>query len=277
VCFCACFFDINSVSYPYTKLKEGDIVLSSERQDKILGMLKQDGIVHSMELMKQFSVSKETVRRDLKELEQQGLLKKVYGGAILDRIDPGTVPFQDRKSRHAAEKQEIAVSAMALVKEGMAVALDASTTDLAIAAQLKASFRNLTILTNSLAIANELSDAQGFRVIVTGGVLHDYEMSVIGDICCSTIRRFHVDIYFLSCNGLSLSSGITDYGESEVDAKHAFMQCAKRIILVCSHDRFEVVSLLNVCTIEEIDGIITDSQLPPQVKELYENNGVHIT
>lgn len=251
-------------------------MLSSERHKIIMDNLKKNGIVHSTDLIEHFGVSKETIRRDLMELEQQGFLKKVYGGAVLDKVDPSFTPFRDRKNKSVSEKQEIAMLAIRCVKEGMSIAMDVSTTNLAIAEQLKHHFHSLTILTNSLAIANELLDADGFTVILTGGILHRDEMSINGDICRETIRRFNVDLYFMSCNGVSLKAGITDFGEGEVMTKRALIDIAKKIILVCSSDRFDVISLINVCDIKKAGYIITDSALPAQVKALYEGNGVHI-
>jgi len=238
--------------------------------------LKIDGVVHTSDLIKLFGVSKETIRRDLVELEQLGFLKKVYGGAVLEKVDPSFTPFRDRKNKSVTEKQEIAKLAMRYVKEKMSIAMDVSTTNLAIAEQLKQHFHSLTILTNSLAIAYELLDAEGFTVILTGGILHREEISINGDICCETIRRFNVDLYFMSCNGVSLKSGITDFGEGEVMTKRALIDIAKKIILVCSSDRFDVISLINVCDIKKPSFIITDSALPAQVKALYESNGIHI-
>lgn len=251
-------------------------MLSLERYKYIMDKLKKDGIVHSTDLIEHFGVSKETIRRDLMKLEQEGLIKKVYGGAVLDKVDPSFTPFRDRQNKSVSEKHEIAKLAMRSVKEGMSIAMDVSTTNLTIAEQLKQYFHSLTILTNSLAIANELLDADGFTVILTGGILHREEISINGDICCETIRHFNVDLYFMSCNGVSLKSGITDFGEGEVMTKRAMIDIAKKIVLVCSSDRFDVFSLIKVCDIKKASYVITDSALPAQVKALYESNGVHI-
>jgi len=251
-------------------------LLTAERHRKILEELKEHRIVHSSELMEQFHVSKETIRRDLNLLEEQGLLRKVYGGAVLDRVDPSFSPFQDRIVRNPLQKEEIALLAARYVKESMSIAMDVSTTNLAIARHLKKTFRHLTILTNSLAIASELMDAEDFTVILTGGTLHRKEMAVNGDICRENISRFHVDLYFLSCNGVSLTSGITDFGVDEVSTKRAILRHAKRVILVCTSDRFDVTSLLSVCDLHLPDCIITDSQLSGHVRAVYESNHVRI-
>lgn len=251
-------------------------MLTTERHQKILDDLKEHGIVHSTDLMERFNVSKETIRRDLSTLESQGLLKKVYGGAVVDRIDPSFSPFQERIVRSPLQKEEIALFAERYVEESMSIAMDVSTTNLAIVRHLKKTFHHLTILTNSLAIASELMDTEGFTVILTGGILHRGEMAVNGDICRENIFRFNVDLYFLSCNSVSLSSGITDFGGDEVSTKRALLQIAKRVILVCTSDRFDVISLLNVCDLRLPDCIITDSHLPAQVKSIYESNHIRI-
>lgn len=107
--------------------------------------------------MEQFHVSKETIRRDLNLLEEQGLLWKVYGGAALDRIDPSFSTFQDRIVRNPLQKEDSALLAARYVKESMSIAMNVSTTNLAIARHLKKTFRHLTILTNSLAIASDMT------------------------------------------------------------------------------------------------------------------------
>lgn len=117
---------------------------------------------------------------------------------------------------------------------------------------------------------------EDFTVILTGGTLHRKEMAVNGEICCENISRFHVDLYFLSCNGISLTSGITDFGVDEVSTKRALLQHAKRMILVCTSNRFDVTSLLNVCDLHLPDCIITGSQLPRHVRAAYESKHVRI-
>lgn len=255
---------------------QGGHMIHSERQQRIISILEKKGVVHSTELINEMAVSKETIRRDLLELEKEGILKRVYGGAVKDVIDSSSTSFMERSKTKFEEKEFIARTAMSFVHENMSIALDVSTTNLAIAKALKSNFEHLTIVTNSLAIANELVTAKGFNVILTGGTLHHEELSFNGDICRSNLQNYHVDLYFLSCNGVSLASGITDFGENEVLTKKVIMSIANRIICVATSDRFDVVSLLHVANLDTLSCIITDNKISKSVLDLYTSNNINI-
>lgn len=251
-------------------------MLAEERYKKILQLLEKDNSVKTSALTKLFNVSIETIRRDLEYLENEGLLKRVYGGAVLDKVDAKQQVFQVREKDHFDEKIEIAQIACRFVEEGQSIAMDVSTTNLEIAKMLKQKFRMLTILTNSLIIANELADMDDYTVILTGGILRKEEYSLIGEMCETNIGQFHVDLAFISASGISLNAGITDYGFGEVQAKKRMLDIAQKIIVVCNSSRFDVISLLKVCDLSRVDQIITDAKLKDHVAERYKRAGLEI-
>lgn len=251
-------------------------MLAEDRYRKIKELLKKDGSVRVTVLTELFGVSTETVRRDLEYLEKEGVLRRVHGGAIQDIIDTHEFRFQDRTRLYQKNKLEIAELACRFVEEESSVALDVSTTNLEIARLLKQRFHRLTILTNSLDIASELTDAENFTVILTGGILHHSERSLVGDTCNSHIRQYHVNTCFISASGISLNSGITDVGFGEVGAKKQMIDIAQKVIVVCNHSRFDIVSLLKVCDLMRIDCILTDSGLSREVMERYTEAGVNV-
>lgn len=244
-------------------------MLAEERYRKIKELLRREGSVRVPVLVDLFGVSTETVRRDLEFLEKEGVLKRVHGGAIQDLIDTHEFRFQDREGQFQESKMEIAELACHFVEEDSSVALDVSTTNLEIARLLKQKFERLTVLTNSLDIASELAGKEGFTVILSGGVVHHSERSLVGDACLEHIRQYHVNTCFLSASGISLSSGLTDVGFGEVAAKKQMINVAQENIVVCNHSRFDVVSLLKVCDLMRIDYILTDSNLNPEVAARY--------
>lgn len=251
-------------------------VLAEDRYKKILQLLEKDNSVKTSALIKLFGVSVETVRRDLEYLENEGLLKRVYGGAVLDKVDARQQVFQAREKDHFDEKVEIAEIASRFVEEGQSIAMDVSTTNLEVARKLKQKFTILTVLTNSMIIANELADMDHYTVILTGGVLRKEEYSLVGDMCETNISQFHVDVAFISASGISLSAGITDYGFGEVQAKKKMIDIAQKVIVVCNSSRFDVMSLLKVCDLAKVDQIITDSKLNDCVMERYRKADVEI-
>ena len=200
----------------------------------------------------------------------------MHGGAIQDIIDTHEFRFQDRTQLFQQNKMEIAELACRFVEEESSVALDVSTTNLEIARMLKQRFQRLTILTNSLDIVSELTDAENFTVILTGGILHHSEHSLTGDTCLNHIRQYHVNTCFISASGISLNSGITDVGFGEVAAKKEMIDVAQKVIVVCNHSRFDIVSLLKVCDLMRIDCILADSGLSRETVERYAEAGVTV-
>lgn len=249
-------------------------MLTPDRHRAILSMLNENQSLKSKELSTKFQVSMETIRRDMEYLEQQGLLVRVHGGVTLGSKDLSHPFFDARIQHHLSEKEYIAKLIPQFIHEGMSIAIDAGTTNLFIAKVLKEHFHHLTILTNSLAIANELASAKDFQIILPGGTLNHDELSLSGEICNTTILKHHVDLFLLSCYGVSIHAGVTDFDEGEVAAKHAFVKSAQKTILSCTSDRFDVVSLITVCDLSSIDFIVTDQLLSPDIASQYKEAGV---
>lgn len=249
-------------------------MLTPDRHRAIIAMLNENQSLKSKDLSIKFQVSMETIRRDMAYLEKQGFLVRVHGGVTLGSKDLSHPFFDTRIQHHLSEKEYIAGLIPQFIQEGMSIAIDAGTTNLVIAKTLKERFSQLTIITNSLAIANELVSAKNFQIILPGGTLNHEELSLSGEICNTTIQKHHVDLFLLSCYGVSLHAGVTDFDAGEVAAKHAFVQSAQKTILSCTSDRFDVISLINVCDLSSIDCIVTDQLLSPTIANRYQEAGV---
>lgn len=250
-------------------------MLAQDRYKKIYEILEKGNSVKVSTLTNLFGVSVETVRRDLEYLESEGLLKRVHGGAVLEKIDGRQSTFNIRENEYREQKTLIGEIAARFVKEGQSIAMDVSTTNYEVIKVFKQKFQKLTVLTNSLSIINELADTD-YTIIVTGGIFRKDELSFIGDMAEGNICNFHVDAAFISMSGISLREGFTDYGFGEVSIKKKMMKIAQETIVLADSSKFDVVSLLKVCDFNDVNAIITDSDLKESILEKYQKSGIEI-
>ncbi|GIP26448.1 DeoR family transcriptional regulator [Paenibacillus sp. J23TS9] len=252
-------------------------MFAEQRHQIIIHKLNQDKSIRASELMEQFGVSFETIRRDLEYLESEGYLRRVHGGAILKEPDYSReIPLPIRESIYLEEKKELAHIAIRYVTEGMSIALDPSTTNTQIAKALKAKFDQLTVITNSLPIVNELISMPGYTLIMTGGVIRQDEQSIIGDLAEEFTSRFHADIFFMSMSGVTLEAGITDTGIGEVQVKKIMHANAKRSIALADSSKFGQNSFIKVCGATEVERFVTDSKIDRTIVDKFSKSGIEI-
>lgn len=225
---------------------------------------------------KLFGVSTETVRRDLEYLEKEGYLRRVRGGAVLDDVNSTEVNFTLRETKNIEEKREIAEIATAFVSEGQSIALDVSTTNTEFARALKKKYQRLTVITNSLIIATELAEMPHYTIILPGGVMRNEELCMVGHMAEDFFKGFHIDTFFMSISGISLTEGLTDYGIGEYQVKMRMLESSRNCIVLADSSKFDVASLLKVCDFDRIDRIVSDSKLPSKVLQKYEKEGIEI-
>ena len=243
-----------------------------ERQDVILNLISRTGSVSINELVDHLNVSDMTVRRDLDELENRGLLWRVHGGAIDSRGRSYEPPLQSRNTVNRDLKERIGKAAADLVINGDSLALDIGSTTYEIARNL-VDKRNLTIITPSLDIAMLLADHTGLRVILTGGIIRPGEHSLIGSLAESAFGNFRVDKLFLGIAGVDFTSGLTEFNLEDSLVKKAMLECAKRTILLADSTKFDKVTFVRVAPLENVDCIITDREIDQEVlKQLKERN-----
>ncbi len=251
-------------------------MLAPERHKIILSELEERGNVSVKELKAKLKVSQDTVRRDLELLEQSGKLQRVHGGAALKEDSATNRVFMLRKITHLERKQELAAVAAQLTKENQAVALNAGTTNIEVAKQLAARFDRLTVLTNSIKVAEVLAVKRNFTVILLGGTLNHDEFSLYGATIPQELARFNIDMVFIAINAISLDKGLTDFRQGEAEVINAMVQSASRKVVVADSSKFETVSYLNVCGFDAIDAIVTDAMLDSETRRLYENRSITI-
>lgn len=254
----------------------GDKVLQEERYKKIQEILKQNDSVKVTELVSVLNVSIDTVRRDLENMETKKLLKRVHGGAILPEERGDQNVFSYRESKNKEKKVELAQLVCEHVSEGQAIALNAGTTNLEIAKKLAERFERLTIISNGLRIIEQFANKPGFTVIVPGGVLDQQEYALYGKKCEEDIAGYNIDLAFISINAISVTKGLTDFRIHEIDIIKAIMSSARQTIVAADSSKFEKVSYLNVCPLDRVDMIITDSTINEDVVRKYKNSGIKV-
>ncbi|WP_096787713.1 DeoR/GlpR family DNA-binding transcription regulator [Rhodobacter sp. CZR27] len=232
-------------------------MLAIERQRLILESLDRDKRVLVSELSTQFSVSEETIRRDLQKLEREGRVARAHGGAIpSSRDEPEDLPYPTRQVTNIQQKRKIAALAAELVTDGAAVMIDSSSTAFELLTPL-ARRRDLTVITNSVRIlASPL--AERHVVISAGGELRHRSMTLAGHMAIEAIGRFTADIAFISCKALSLRQGVMDPSLPDADMKRAFIAHARRVCLLADGDKFDQTGLISVCDLDAIDLLVTD-------------------
>jgi DeoR/GlpR family transcriptional regulator of sugar metabolism len=252
------------------------MLLAEDRKDTIMQILEDEGSVKVSKLIKLFDVSIETVRRDLEALEKKGSLKRVYGGAVIEKSKVKQMSYDKREKKFIEEKKEIAQNAIKYIQEGQSIALNNSTTNIEIARELKKNFKVLTVITNSLMIASELANTKNFNIILAGGILNNKEYAFYGEITENMLSNFVVDKAFVSVSGVSLSRGITDYLIEEVQIEKKLIEISQEVIILADHSKIDSVSLIKVADIQEANMIITDSKLDSSIIKKYQKNGIEI-
>lgn len=234
--------------------------LSEERHQIILETLEARGSIMVNEMVERFGVSEMTIRRDLDALERKGLLRRVHGGAVLDRGRSYEPPFVARAVENLSAKQQIARAAAALIENGDSIILDVGTTTYEIARQL-VDKQNLTVITPCLQIATLLAENPNIRLILTGGIVRPTELSMVGHLAERALRDFYVDKLFLGAAGVDFEAGLTEYNLEDTLVKQVMIKNAKRVILVADASKFGRVAFTAIAPIIVINTLITDEGL----------------
>jgi len=249
-------------------------MLVAERYEKIVEWVDTQGSMRVTELSERCGVTEETIRRDLDKLEQAGRLRRSHGGAVSVKYKEelqSEIPYPERAVAHAEEKRRIASEAVKMVESGDRIALDASTTAWYMAAGLPNI--PLTVLTNSIKVAAELSNKEQIRVIATGGQLASKSLSFVGPLAERSLDAYHVDKVFLSCKGVHLTKGISESNELQALVKQKMIQIADEVILLADSSKFNIQAFTRVAEMSSVAKVITDQGVDEeQVNALIEQN-----
>jgi DeoR family transcriptional regulator, aga operon transcriptional repressor len=251
-------------------------MLIEERRQYILALAQQHGRVLVEELSESLGISRITIRKDLDYLQAKGALQRTHGGALLPGSGALADPsLREKEGRHSQEKQRISVAAVNLVQEGQCVLLDSGTTTTAIARALK-KFSQLTIITNAVNIAAELSGTD-FEVLLTGGSLRKNSFSLVGPLAEDMLRDMHADILFLGVDGFDMEVGLTTPNLMESRVNRAMVKAASMVVAVCDSTKFNRRSLSKIVDATAIHHVITDRDLPKETAEALRSLNIKLT
>lgn len=247
-------------------------MLAADRQKQIVELVNLRSSVRVTELSELFSVTEETIRRDLEKLEKKKSLKRSHGGAVSVKDTTNEIDFSEREITNKEQKQKIAMEALKLVKEDDRIILDASTTAWYLAKALPN--MPLVVITNSIKVAMVLSQKEQIKVISTGGILLQKSLSFIGPITESMLDYYHVTTAFISATGIDIRAGLTDGNEQQAIVKKKMMKQAQKVILMADSSKFNHIDFAKIADLKDISECITDNQLTDDTKILLQQTGV---
>ena len=246
----------------------------STRHERILTLLESRGFVSIGSLAKSFSVSEQTVRRDLNELERRGLVTRYHGGAGLPPVT-GDVDYDKRKRRHAKEKQRIAALVASQIPEGATIFIDIGTTMEAVAEALL-QHRRLTVVTNHLTVATILNRRRDFQVILAGGVLKHNDQATTGEATREFLEKFRVGYGIFGIGGVTEDGELMDFDFRDIGVSTTAMKISRKRLVALDHSKFTAEAMVRVAHLRDIDMVFTDAPPPPRMATLLRENAVQV-
>ena len=230
-------------------------MLARRRHERILEVLRTDGLAEVGDLSRELGVSGATVRRDLTFLEREGLLQRVHGGAATP-LGTSEPPFAVVAVDHQDAKVRVGVAAAALVRDGDVVLVDIGTTTSHLARALRG--REVTVITSSLAVYEELADDEAVDLILLGGMVRRNYRSLVGFLTEHARRQLHADLLFLGTSGVRRDGSVLDTTAVEVPVKRAMLRAAERTVLVADADKFPGRGIARVCGADDLTALVTE-------------------
>lgn len=231
-------------------------MLEYERLHQIVEYLREKQTATVKNLSARLFASEATIRRDLNELERRGLVKRLHGGAVLIDSANSELPLYVREQQNVEAKRVIAGKAAQELEDGQVIFLDASSTAMFLIKYFE-EHENLTIITNGLKTATELSTLN-HKVYCTGGLMLHNSAAYVGDYTVDFVRHFNADLFFFSSRGLSDDGKITDASSEETHVRKVMFEQSRRHIFLCDHSKFGKTYCYNLCTLAQVDSYITD-------------------
>ena len=250
-------------------------IVPAQRRQCIMDELYAQQVVTVQALAEKLQVAPMTIRRDLHLLEQQGLIKKSHGGAVLVESSVQEAAYHNRQQAHRKEKQQIAAAALAEIDDAMCLYLDAGTTNYELAVLIsRKRWSSLTVVTNDLAIAQTLTPAQGITVILLGGKIDASSCAVCGPLAAQMAGQFHFDICFLGTQAVTPDWHIMTANAEKISIKKICMNDSDKVILLADHSKFRKHKIYTIASIFDMSAIISDYLPTRQEQDLLQKNSV---
>jgi DeoR/GlpR family transcriptional regulator of sugar metabolism len=241
---------------------------AAERQHRILAVARSEGDVDVLKLAADLAVAPETIRRDLRQLEQHGLVRRTHGGAYPVETARYETSLADRTTRRIPEKRRIATAAIGLLGDAETVFVDEGFTPQLIAEALPAD-RTLTVVTASLSTAAVLASSTSTTVLLLGGRVRGRTLATVDHWATRMLADFVIDLAFVGANGISREHGLTTPDPTVADVKAQAMRVARRKVFAGVHTKFGVSSFCRFADVADLEAIVTDAALPASEAHRY--------
>ncbi|MFN8531046.1 MAG: DeoR/GlpR family DNA-binding transcription regulator [Anaerolineae bacterium] len=248
-------------------------MLTSQRKQYILNVLNRDGQVVAKEISQALHLSEDTIRRDLREMAQEGLLQRVHGGAL--PASPAVVDFAGREKLSVTGKQAIGRTAAMLIRDNQVIFLDGGTTAVQVARHLPTTL-HATIVTHSARTAVELVSHPNVEVILIGGRLFKHSIVSVGASALEALQHIRADVYFMGVTGIHLESGLSTGDFEEAYIKRAIIQRAAETYVLASSEKLDAASQYPIAPLSDIAGLIVESEVADAVLMPYRDLGLSI-
>jgi len=243
------------------------------RQMRIRQILETQEFVDLESLCRELEASESSVRRDLSALESDGVLRRVYGGAMAMQASNHTLDFDWQSTRMAEEKKRIAAAAAALVEDGQTIILDGGSTTAAVARAL--ANRSLHVITNSLAIADILQDARQIEVTLTGGYLYPRLRAMLGPLCEQMLSGVSADVLIMGIGGVT-EAGFSNSNTIVVGPERKMIEVSRKVILVADHTKFGRGAVIHLAPLSVADVVVSGTELEPGYQQMLRAQDVEV-
>ena len=258
--------------------EETRAAFADERQAEIARLVEDRGRARVTELAESFGVSSVTIRKDLDVLADEGRVIRTHGGAIAPRVRGQDLAYDVRDRLQQAEKAAIGRLAAGRVNDGESIIVDASTTSLYLARELmrRTPGQSLTIVTNSIRLAMEMSVRPDIGVLLMGGRVRGRSLSLVGQLGDGVLRRVNVQKAFVGAAGLTAEDGLTETTEEEAQIKRAMVAAAREVYALVDNSKWGRVASATFCRPEELTGVFTDAGAPGEMLEGLRGMGIEV-
>ncbi|MPW25672.1 DeoR family transcriptional regulator [Alkalibaculum sp. M08DMB] len=252
-------------------------MFAQERLDSITQLLYKDGKVIVKDLSKKYQVSEDAIRKDLKILENQGIMERTYGGGILKKRIAEFTNVGDRNKKDKTVKNIIANKAFKLIKRGETILLDISSTNMILAEMIRDSEMEITVISNSIDILYILSKSSKITLISPGGMYFCQAGGFVGSETINSIRKYNVQKAFIGSCGVDLDlKSITTFNVEDGNTKNAFIHCGKEVFLVMENKKFNYDGIYKFANINQITGIITEGEPSNMILKKLNKNKINL-
>ncbi len=245
-----------------------------KRQSEILRLARENGRVLVDELAEKFQVTAQTVRKDLNELCEQGLLQRIHGGAVISS-SVANLRYEARRAIAQEEKRQIGQAAARLIPDGASLFINIGTTTEQVASALT-NHHGLLVITNNINVANLLLPTPEIDLIIAGGPVRKHDGGIVGEATCDLVRQFKVDFAVIGVSAIDPDGALLDYDYQEVRVARAIIANARQVILVADATKLSRSAPVRIGTLADIDIFVTDHRLPEPLRRQCDADGVRV-